>query len=94
MGVPYRYEYPLQLNGYGTIYPDFCILNKTTRQEYYWEHLGMMDKPEYCTAAIKKIETLMKNGFWQGEKLILTYETSDKPLDTNLLAGIVRKYGM
>lgn len=94
MGVPYRYEYPLQLNGFGTIYPDFCILNKTTRQEYYWEHLGMMDKPEYCSSAIKKIETLMKNGFWPGEKIILTYETSEKPLDTNLLAGIVRKYGL
>lgn len=47
-GVPYRYECPININGIGTIYPDFTILNVRKRKELYWEHFGMMDVPEYC----------------------------------------------
>ena len=32
-GIPYRYEYPLKLKGYGVIYPDFTLLNINTRKE-------------------------------------------------------------
>jgi len=45
-GVPYRYEFPIILNGYGKIYPDFTVLNVGLRKELYWEHLGMMDDSE------------------------------------------------
>ena len=47
MNIPYRYEYPLELKDGRTIYPDFLCLNVRTRQEFYWEHFGMMDDPEY-----------------------------------------------
>ncbi len=52
-GIPYRYECPLQLEGQ-TVYPDFTILRAGDRQEIYWEHLGMMDDPEYCVNALKR----------------------------------------
>lgn len=77
MGIPYRYEYPLQLKGYGIIYPDFMLLNLRTREEYYLEHLGMMDDPEYAHKAIQKLETYGKNNIFPGKNLLLTYETSD-----------------
>ncbi len=56
MGIPYIYEAQLHLKSHGIIYPDFTVLNKRTRQEYYWEHFGMMDNQEYSEKAIKKIE--------------------------------------
>jgi hypothetical protein len=56
MHIPYQYEQPLYLADFGYINPDFLLLNVRTRKEYYWEHLGLMDNPEYCDKAVKKIE--------------------------------------
>ena len=56
MGIPYVYECPIYLKEYGFVYPDFCVLNKRTRKDFFYEHLGMMDNKEYCEKAIKKIE--------------------------------------
>ena len=52
MGIPYRYEYPVHLRGYGTVYPDFTLLNVRERKECYLEHFGMMDDPEYSDANV------------------------------------------
>ena len=53
--IPYKYECPLYLNGFGTVHPDFTALNVRERKEYYWEHLGMMEDPEYSEKAVRKI---------------------------------------
>ena len=47
-GVPYRYEETVGLHELygGAFHPDFTVLNKRTRKEYYWEHFGRMDDPE------------------------------------------------
>lgn len=92
MNILYHYEKPLFLHGYGYIYPDFTVLNRRTRKEYYWEHFGIMDQSEYCEKAIKKIETMQKNGFYQGESLILTYETLTHPLNIKIVDGLIKKY--
>lgn len=92
MGIPYVYEVPLYLEGYGYVRPDFTILNKKKRKEYYWEHLGMMDEPFYCEKAIKKIELYEKNGIFTGQKLILTYETSEHPLNARNLEMLIQEY--
>ena len=47
--INYVYELPLRLKGYGTVKPDFTVLNKRTRQEYVWEHFGMMDGNVYVS---------------------------------------------
>lgn len=36
-GIPYRYEFPLYLKEFNTVYPDFTILNVRKRKEIYWE---------------------------------------------------------
>lgn len=28
------------------VYPDFTFLSRRTGEEIYWEHEGMMDKPD------------------------------------------------
>lgn len=90
--IPYEYEVPLYLQGYGYIHPDYIILNKRTRTTYYWEHLGMMDNSDYCQKTIKKIELYEKNGIYPGEKLILTYETSTYPFNVKNLELLIDKY--
>ena len=47
-GIPYRYEYPINLKNAGSVRPDFTCLNVRTRQEYIWEHFGMMDNIAYA----------------------------------------------
>lgn len=79
--IPYRYEYPLYLKGFGTVHPDFTILDVKKRKEYIWEHFGMMDDEEYLESAIRKIRSYEKNGYYLGDKLILTFETRLMPID-------------
>ncbi|MFQ9213592.1 MAG: hypothetical protein ACLR4C_08105 [Eubacterium ventriosum] len=42
------------------------MLNRKTRKEIYWEHLGMMDDADYVEKAIKKIELYEKMGYFKG----------------------------
>ena len=102
-GILYKYEAPLALKiptfGRNTVlgtenilYPDFTILNIRTREELYLEHLGMLDNPEYCKRAIEKIEKYEACGIFVGEKLLLTYESSLKPLNMSSLQMLIDKY--
>lgn len=90
--ILYQYEKPLYLKGYGTVYPDFTFLSKKTRKEIYWEHEGMMDKPEYAKSAVKKIESYQRNGIHLGERLILTFETELTVLNSQIVEELVEKY--
>ena len=90
--IPYKYEKPLYLKGYGTVYPDFTILSKRTGKQVYWEHEGMMDKQEYARSAVQKIESYQKNHIYPGDRLILTFETEQSVLNTKELEGLVDQY--
>lgn len=91
MKIPYRYESPLYLKGYGTIYPDFTLLHVSKREEIYWEHFGMMDNPQYVQKAIQKIHTYGRNGFYPGKNLIITFETLQTPLDMRWVEDMIRE---
>lgn len=90
--IPYHYEHPLYLKGYGNVYPDFMVLNKRTRQEYVWEHLGMMDNADYIKHALAKINNYEKNGILPGKNLIITHETSDYPLNAKTIQAFIDGY--
>ncbi len=90
--ILYKYESPLNLVGYGTVYPDFTFLSRKLRREIYWEHEGMMDKPEYATKAVKKLNSYQMNGIMPGERLILTFETDRDVLNSKLVSELVDKY--
>lgn len=93
MKIPYRYEYPLELkNKMFPIYPDFCCLNVRTRTEYYWEHFGMMDIPEYSIKAVAKINQLAENGYYNGDRTIFTFETTESPLNTKVIEEIIEHH--
>lgn len=93
--IPYRYEYPLKITKGPqplTIYPDFLCLNVHTRQEFLWEHFGMMDDPDYAQKATSKLRLLQENGILPGRNLILTMETQNVPLSTRVLEKIIKEF--
>ena len=92
-GVPYRYEFPLDLGG-TIIYPDFTILQLSRRRELIWEHMGMMDNPKYLERSLDKVTKYEMNGYYPGENLILTHETSASPLNMRLVENMIEKYCM
>ncbi len=91
LGIPYRYEYPLVLEGNIKIYPDFTILRMPAREEVYLEHFGMMDEKDYVEGAIHKLNTYEKNGICIGVNLFITFETSKKALSTRALDRLIKK---
>ena len=51
-----------------------------------------MDDSCYARSAIKKIEAYEKNGIYLGERLIITFETSESVLNTNTIENIVQRF--
>ncbi len=102
-GVPYRYEFPLLMDknaedpdfpdyDFCRLHPDFYCLNLRTRQEFAWEHFGMMDDPEYAARTSEKLRLYAENGFFPGKNLIISMETSKKQLSSKMLKEIIRTY--
>ena len=89
--VPYKYECPVMLDG-RLVYPDFNILNVRKRKELYWEHLGLLDDPEYLEKNLNKLNRYAMNGYFPGDRLILTYETAGSPLNMRIIELLIRKY--
>ena len=91
LGISYRYEYPLVLEGNVKVYPDFTILKMPEREEVYLEHFGMMDDEDYVENVLFKLATYEKNEIYLGVKLFVTYETGKRQLNTRTLDKMLRK---
>ena len=97
-GIPYRYEYPVELHRTSgasskvTFYPDFLCLNVRTRSEFYWEHFGRMDDPEYSNKTASKLRLYTENGIIPGRNLIITMETADSPLSSRQIENLIKEY--
>ena len=92
MNIPYRYEYPLELKDGRTFYPDFLCLNVHTRQEYYWEHFGLMDNPEYLERTIQKLKVYSENKILPGKNLIITMETHATPINLKQIETLIKEF--
>lgn len=90
--IHYKYEKPLTFADDRTVYPDFTFFSKRSGKEIFWEHEGMMDKPEYARAAVKKISSYQMNGIYPGERLILTFETEQNVLDFRIVEELVDRF--
>ena len=87
----YVYECPLRLSD-GIVFPDFKVLNRRTRKTYYLEHFGGMDQPGYANDMVKKLKRYERSGFFPGENLLFTIESSEFPLGTKEIETLIRKY--
>lgn len=90
-GIPYDYERMLHLKS-GYKCPDFTILNVGTGKVCYLEHMGRMDEEEYRNKNLLKIEEYQASGIYQGEKLFLTFETKEKPLNTRHVRDLINHF--
>jgi len=89
--IPFRYECELVL-GSRIIYPDFTIRHPRTGEWYYWEHLGKMDDPTYYKNKFHLLEQYTSHGIVPSINLILTFETKEHPLTTDLIQKIIDHY--
>lgn len=91
LNIPYRYEQPVKL-GSKIFYPDFTCLNIRTRQEFLWEHFGLLDEPEYATNAVGKIHIYNQHGYFTGQKLIISTETKNQPINTIEIEKLAKEF--
>lgn len=83
-GIYFEYETPLYASD-GTMYlPDFTVTFRG--EQYYWEHLGMLDRADYAAHWKKKEEWYNKN--FPG-KLIKTLEGNDLTIEA---MKIIQRY--
>lgn len=90
--IPYRYEYPLELKNGSLYHPDFLFLNLRTRQEFIWEHFGLMDNSEYANKTASKLKAFNENKIFPGKNLIITMETADTQLSSQQVENLIMEY--
>lgn len=90
--IPYRYEFPLKLKNENIYHPDFLCLNVRTRQEYIWEHFGLIDKPDYAEGTVKKMKAFSENKIFPGKNLIITMESSYTPISSRQVENLINEY--
>lgn len=54
----------------------------------------MMDRQEYAKTAVKKIESYQTNHIYMGDRLIITFETEQCPLNFRIVENLIEKYLM
>ena len=89
--IPFHYEELLVLED-DSFYPDFTIKHPQTGKTIYWEHFGMMDKPEYARKTFSKLQIYASHGIILGINLIATFETKEKPLNILQVERVVDSY--
>lgn len=75
-----------------TVHPDFLCLNLRTRQEFIWEHFGLMDDPDYAAKAVQKLQTYNQNDIHPGQRLIISTETTDFPLNAKHIENLINTF--
>ena len=89
--IYYKYEAPLYLKSLGEeVRPDFTIMRKKDAKIFYWEHEGMLDTEKYANKNVRKINGYIKDGIIPGDKLILTFETSEIPVDIECVERLIQ----
>lgn len=91
MGIPYKYECPIMVNGV-IIHPDFTILRLSDNRILYYEHCGMMDNPEYADKMVARVIDYNKEGIYLGDRLFMTFETANHPIDVSAIDNLINTH--
>lgn len=81
LGIKYTYGAKVILGGVEREADFFVESRLDRRKQYYWEHCGMMDDPEYRRKFREKMEAYHAEGYREGKDLIVTYEDRNSGLD-------------
>lgn len=90
-GIPYKYECPLKVNN-KVIHPDFTILRISDRKELYHEHLGKTDDAKYRNDNVPRINDYILGGYYLGDTLFLSFESSLTPLDVRVIDKMIDEH--
>lgn len=85
-------DYDVDSRGGITVHPDFTCLNPRTREEFIWEHFGLMGRTDYAHNAVLKIAQYSACGYTLGKNFIATFEDGDAPLSTKLVQNYVENF--
>lgn len=91
-GIPYKYEPVLMTVDGNYERPDFEIKSPVTGEVFYWEHFGMLDRPDYVDRMMTKLESYMLSDLYPGNGLIVTFDDGRHSLDLSNIRRIIRKY--
>lgn len=86
--ISYGYEISCVAN----FRPDFTVVNPVIGKVFYWEHFGMMDNPEYLSNCINKLQRYSCAGFVPGKNLIVTFESTNMPLNIDYIKSVIKEY--
>ena len=88
LGIDYRYEYPIEGRmRLGIRRPDFVIFD-VSKKPLLWEHLGMLNDPDYQARWKSKLEWYEMNGFSTGVDLFITRDEANGGLDSQRIRKI------
>ena len=88
-GIPFAYEKLLEVDGRRCI-PDFTFASDDG-DTILWEHLGLLDVPEYREAWEKKLAFYQQLGFVEGETLFTTRDHPHGAFTTQDVLAVIEK---
>lgn len=71
---------------------EYSVCRKRDGKEIYWEHDGRMDDPKYAEKAVRKINSYIANGYFLGDNLIVSFESSGNVLNDRIIKSMISKY--
>jgi hypothetical protein len=89
--IPYIYEDKFPTLDHKILKPDFTAINIKTGKIIIWEHLGMLDKPDYLEANTSKLYSYSLSGLYPGNGIIVTISTKVQQLRQNQVEIIVKE---
>ena len=90
MGLPYRYEFPIQTKMWGTVYTDFTLLDLWNRQNVLLEHFGKMQDDEYCNHTLRTLEMYEEEGWHLGDNFLFTMESNNHIINMEHFVRLIR----
>ena len=97
-GIAFEYEKPLVLDGQ-TRYPDFTIEDEISGRTLFWEHLGMLDRPDYRRSWEKKLAWYRTHDVMPAEEgggvrgtLLTTRESSQAGFNAAEVQALINRY--
>ena len=75
----FRYEW--KQNIAGIMLPDFTVVHPRDGRYFYIEHAGLIERKNYRMKHLRMLDQYAEGGIYPDDRLIITYETEEKPLD-------------
>ena len=92
----YEYESPVTLSNGEIRYPDFTIVDDDSGERYYWEHLGLLNNPDYAARWERKLRAYRAadilphaEGGGSAGTLIITRDDEAGGIDAKAIAKLV-----